>query len=564
MAKTMNYKIPFSIALQEIRNIGDPRSMKPDLEDFNWDSVQETSIFSFGGKDFRREQEMVETARQISITTVKKIIHAQSLNFCCPLEIMEIAFKPKEFSEVYFVVHDTIKHELFFFRAIEDSPRWQEEWFEERTVTGLMKKYGARQCKHIYLMLGNAYQQIVNHNDNISDPGRGYNSYSLKWFFEEYFGVDEYNRFYIALQDYIQEVDEYLDYIRLSLLTPTASINLRKNIQFSLKSTDYEKILSTIMNINMDATTIKCIKEQFIDQNVLEVMLGDHDFAESLLTAEWLYDSMKKAKAIDLTVIGMGYLKSVEQLLYELICLHSDQGYLIQEVGKARGETVFLNQYTIKTKMIDTTIGSMEYFYRNNSNIVNGHRLFRNTVDIDIPKIIDAIRQFKEVRNGFFHKDNITAWRKIEEIRSISLSMMFLLLGSHDLSENDLQQLGMSKNTMSTDYHQLCEYINYHRGEVFVFVNEEDEDMYFVSCYDKSAKPINGRNMIYSGAYFKELGQDGKRFVVLEDETPYAIYLGKIVFEKQTPSPSPVRTKKIFEKGKFVGPSIAEEERIRY
>ena len=142
--------------------------------------------------------------------------------------------------------------------------------------------------------------------------------------------------------------------------------------------------------------------------------------------------------------------------------------------------------------------------------------------------------------------------------------MMFLLLGSHDLSENDLQQLGMSKNTMSTDYHQLCEYINYHRGEVFVFVNEEDEEMYFVSCYDKSAKPINGRNMIYSGAYFKELGQDGKRFVVLEDETPYAIYLGKIVFEKQTPSPSPVRTKKIFEKGKFVGPSIAEEERIRY
>lgn len=53
-----------------------------------------------------------------------------------------------------------------------------------------------------------------------------------------------------------------------------------------------------------------------------QVMLGDHHFSESLITAEWLYDSMKKAQAIDLTVIGMGYFKAVERVLFELICLH--------------------------------------------------------------------------------------------------------------------------------------------------------------------------------------------------------------------------------------------------
>ena len=42
------------------------------------------------------------------------------------------------------------------------------------------------------------------------------------------------------------------------------------------------------------------------------------DFAESLITAEWLRDSMRKAHAIDLTVIGTGYFKAAEQLLFSL------------------------------------------------------------------------------------------------------------------------------------------------------------------------------------------------------------------------------------------------------
>lgn len=63
------------------------------------------------------------------------------------------------------------------------------------------------------------------------------------------------------------------------------------------------------------------IEAQFVNDKVFRFALGNHDYAESLITAEWLINSMEKAKAIDLTVIGMGYLKAVELLLFDLICL---------------------------------------------------------------------------------------------------------------------------------------------------------------------------------------------------------------------------------------------------
>lgn len=563
MSKPLNYRIPFSMALQEIKNIGDPRSMKPRYDDPDWNNARGTALFDFKSDISEKQIALAVSAKNISISIIREIICAQIANFGLPLKMLDISFKPDHFSQVYYVIYDTRKEELLFFREFEDSPLKIAKWFIEENVNRIMKKYNVSKCKHIYFMLGDAYYQIANHNDDVSDPGRGYNFFSLKWFFENYFGVSEYKAFSNALKEYVTEVKGYIDYIRLSLLTPKATISLRKKIEQTLKTTDYEKVLNSSIGIVLGDGTIQALKHRFSDDKVYLVMLGNHDFAESLLTAEWLYDSMHKAKAVDLTVVGMGYLKAVEQLLYELICLHSEQGFKIQEAGKERGCSCFLNNYTIKEKMVDSTIGSMAYFYLDNPNTIKNHSLLNRSVETDANRIIKIIKEFAKIRNGYFHKDNITEWNKIKEIRDISLCLMFVLLGAHELTDTDLQLLGIPPIDMFTDYYFLCEYVHYHRGELFVFVDESNEESYYIGCYDDRAELIDGRAIKYSGAFFKEIGQGSTRYHVQEEETPYAIYLGKIVISGKE-SFELVRATKVYEDGRFVGPSIAEEGKIDY
>jgi len=45
---------------------------------------------------------------------------------------------------------------------------------------------------------------------------------------------------------------------------------------------------------------------------------------------------MKRAKAIDLTTIGTGYFKCIEQLLFNLICLFNDKGLLIKRKNREK------------------------------------------------------------------------------------------------------------------------------------------------------------------------------------------------------------------------------------
>ena len=45
-------------------------------------------------------------------------------------------------------------------------------------------------------------------------------------------------------------------------------------------------------------------------------------------------DSMKRAQAIDLTAIGMGYFKAVEQLLYEILMVNNCEGLTEEQAEK--------------------------------------------------------------------------------------------------------------------------------------------------------------------------------------------------------------------------------------
>lgn len=563
MGNKFNYDSLFDQALQCIKSIRNPHSQHPEEVDLNWNIVSQQLIFNFGGKDFRKFRDVTDASRKISFSCLNAIIMSLFKHYQRQAEAVSVKLKKDSRSEVIFAIKDVQSKTLLIFKEIEDGSFWKLKDSEPEDVQALLKEEGVINCKYIYFLFDYAYLQVIGHNDNENDPGRGYNLYSLKWFFQTYFGEDEYEQFKHSLNKYICNVNDYIGYIYLKSLTPYALINFRKITENRIINFSYDSLLKIKANkYELEKNAFESIRNQFLDERKYMVLLGNHDFSESLITAEWLYDSMRKSQAIDLTVIGMGYFKAVEQLLFDLICLHKNENRLIRKdySFKALPDQIQLSDDSIRGEVIDTSIGSMANFYKDNLDML------RCDLRFSIRKYVrETIFDYKNLRNGYFHKHNIHRWDKIDEIRNKSFYLIFLLLGSQNLDENDLIQLGLPNMKIHDDYYRLCEYVNYHRGELFFLSHEDGREIMFSACSDMHTKIANGNYIEYSGVYLKELSKEGRVFRLSENQLPSAIYLGKLEIEHSEEIKwNPVKTKKIFEDGKFIGPSIAEEDGINY
>ena len=578
MEKSFNYTGLFNQALNKIKATRAPHADRLEDKDLHWDVVQEQALFNFSGEDFDKSALVYKIAKSTSIGVMQFIIEQLLTAYDYNIERVSIfTIRPsvseckkfiqdnrsdddiqkqieKCFARVKFAIKDCDSKTLLLFKEIEDSSIWKLKNREPAPIRAVMDKNGCTSCKYIYLMFDYAYLQLVGYNDDEADPGRGYNLYSLKWFFEKYFGEEEYKRFNAAITDYIAEVDAHIGYTTIKTLTPSSLINFRKNVEGTLLHYQYEKLLMVKQKqFELRDTEFAKIKDRFIDERMLLVLLGTHDCAESLITAEWLFDSMAKAKAIDLTIIGMGYFKAIEQLLFDLISLHKNQGLCIRGIP--------LDDQNIEDKSIDLTLGAMAMFVRDYLDEV-----FRQDIAYQTKKYVrEALFEYADLRNGFFHKDNIKSPVKIKEIRDITYQTFFLLLGTFAISSEDKITLGFPEY-VNTEYHKLCEYINYHSGKIF-FLDLEgyDEEQIGISCADINMKTIDGREVQYSGVYFKEVGPGGRVFRFDEQHLPKTIYLGKFSFERtELIQGDPVKVRKIYENGVFIGPTIAEETEIMY
>ena len=563
-----NYRFYFDQALRKIREVRDPHSQRPETADLKWDMVKKQVIFNFGGSEYEKYSRVHDFAQKASVSILAFIIQRLSEQYGKPLLPVEDHYNDEKISVPLFTFLDESCNTMLFFKEIEECSIWKSKKIEPKPVAQIIKKYGASDCKYIYLMYDYAYLQVVGHNDDVSDPGRGYNLYSLKWFFETYFGADEYGRFLLYLKEYIWKVESYLGYILVRTLTPNTLINFRKITEHAIIVYPYTELL----NINsqkyyLNKNEFEKIRHQFFDENSFTVLLGSHDFAESLITAEWMYKSVKKACAIDLTTVGMGYFKAVEQLLYELICLWKDTGLFVKKdysyENRELPEFIPLSSENIEAGLIDFSIGAMANIVKNC--VKNNVPIFREELLAPTKKYIrEYLFNFADLRNGYFHKHNIHDWGVIDEIRSSAFRTMFLLLGAFNLSKESLITLGAPSFEAFTDYARLCEYVNYHSNEPFYLISGKKE-LLLSSCTDQQPQIINNEYIRYSGAYFKPLGKSGEVFRLDEEHLPKEIYLGKLVFsQSEKPEFSMIKVKKVFENGRYIGPSIAEEDSFDY
>ena len=515
-------------------------------------------MFDHGVREIDWYHGIVHYAKSVSIECFKSIVYHLLKAYGYDFDLFDPDIHLEGTSEVLYAIRDRTKGTILLFKEIERDVLWKLRDREPEQIEQFLKKEGFVSCKYVYLMLDRAYLQIVGHNDDKDDPGRGYNLYSVKWLFETYFGDAEFACFNECLADYEAEVRECLGFIQVKALTPNALVNFRIIVENRLLGFNYRSTLSEITNeygdaFNMDERDYPLMRQQFIDEKYYQVLVSNRDFADSLVTAEWLYESMAKAGAIDLTVIGLGYFKAVEQLLYDLICLHKNEGRRIKRIKSS--ELIELSDQSIDDDIIDSTLGSMANFYKSNL------RILRNAISYKTKTYIkEALFDYARLRNGYFHKANIHDISRVDGIRDASLRIIFLLLGAQSLDHESRSSLGMYDTPIANDNQRLYEYVNYHAGEFFLVAYDDGEEHLGYATPDPEARLTEGRYIEYSGMYLRQLGPESRVFKLDGETIPDRVWLARLNFARTELMNMDIeKVALIFEDGKFVGQSLVEE-----
>nr|WP_072537823.1 hypothetical protein [Anaerococcus mediterraneensis] len=268
-----------------------------------------------------------------------------------------------------------------------------------------------------------------------SNPNMDIELITYEGLIERFFGKEEVENFNKFMVDYQKEMHQILGFQITELLNDETLEKLKKESSDLLINFDYKSINDRTSNYDDGSRLEKLNKENFgklydnfIREKRYEIMVGESDFARSFLTSEWIFRKYLYNENLDNTYIVAGYLKSVEQLLWDII-LRLGQGKYIR--GLEIQET--------DNDDIDKTLGSLEYFITSYENDDIFDEVFAYSKHFLMRYLRGKLRVWRTYyRNGYFHKDNLKDEEKIKKIREETIYIYFLLLGSVDLSKDDI------------------------------------------------------------------------------------------------------------------------------
>lgn len=543
MEKGFDYQRYFGKALEMIKAIRDPYAQRRADIEFGWHTVLQNQIVNVGAADFRKPTDVIDSANDISIVCIYNILIgliADRAKYC---QVLALPGDTRVVAKRPFIAIDTKANRLIVVKNIEQDIALITEEYIPKGITQLMQETGTTTYAQVYLVHENADLQFVGPNNDLSKTAHGKNVYSFPWLFDTYFGEGEYSLFREALTQYNSAVDEYLGYNVVRSLNPTALVNFKKMTERSLCTFTYDQVMSKTITNKFGKKIwlshireVNKLKKQFLSDGVYRLLLAGNDYAESLTTAEWLRDSMKKAHAIDLTVIGTGYFKAAEQMLYALIKLHNPS-------------------FDPKSNL-----GDCATFYKDYHDTILRSDVHWSTRDY----IFEAIYKYADLRNGYFHKHNIHDPAKILDIRSATYTLMFLLLGGQKLSNSDLVSLGLTVVSSDSAFDQLCDYINYHKNSPFC-VEPEGYPEQWIRIIPQTAVPQSTRDTEKGPCvYYNVLGaNDCGRFSA--EDAPKRIWAGTIsISHTASIELAYQKIQLIFEDGKYVGPVVADADDFTY
>ncbi len=435
-------------------------------------------------------------------------------------------------------------------------------------VQSISLQEGISKIKYVSLVRGNANTYNFSRDDNYD--------MSLKEFFVLFFNEEEYFAFEEMEKEFTKLAKDCISHTVVKTLSPYAMYSFKRDIVSYIKSKQFNKIINdSITKGNIDRASSKKIHLQFFSKNHYAAIIGDTLFAESFITAEWMYDSLLDANSIDLTVIALGFFKALEQIMYEYIILHSGEDRKIKRIYtpelKGKPEKIFLNNTSITKKQINTMMDSLIAFFEDNKDL-----FIDDISDKCKEHIISALYEVKNLRNGSFHKNNIEDKKIVEKARTDTYIAIYYILAALKFRDSDKIAFSISLSP-TPDIDKLRDYLNYNVHKIYyIGYNGQLEYAAFANSNKGVTYDIKG-NAHYTDCFFNAFLSIGlKRSIVpIED-----FVKNKIITEERkvdiTESDlfimegefKPVKKgmefsgplKKIFESGKFLIEESVETE----
>ena len=314
---------------------------------------------------------------------------------------------------------------------------------------------------------------------------------SVHDFFLEYFNDENiYNFFIDFLQKNIIEFQEYLGIVTIPRLTSHLLFSFRFEVEKQLlehlqflekqkktcglkhqssdlfypyriidddtrKNVHYDKLEERSLAFINNTCALKVYKEK----KYYRALIGRSNFARCLITSEYLYNNYGKSDQFDFTAIVSGYLKSVEQLMFCIAKTTLDKkredGKYFQiapKIGKKENTIDFTSQ-NLNDGNVDTSIGALCFFFKNNKSLFNIRRGHKET-------LLNCLFCYAdECRNDSFHKNNIDEWNRVDIIRSNTFFIYIALLGCCKIGgseEETIKKLEIATDDqLSRIYYQL-------------------------------------------------------------------------------------------------------------
>ncbi len=397
-----------------------------------------------------------------------------------------------------------------------------ENFYEDYDIAKILINYEVDKVYIIRTVHGKGIDHILKRNEHYKNQNIYVEEIAIKKLFEEYFSIEEYFEFEKSIGEYITQSRKIMGYQSIKVLS-AMNLSVRKLFEEKvLCDWDYEhskyqiiddsnaKIQNKlyVRDYDFKDNWIK-IKENYIGKALYKAMVGSEDFAESFMTSEWLYYSLKGSENFDYTAIVSGYLKSIEQLLFKLVMLNVDNNCVISLKGdkytkqkvKENAVVVYEMNWDKNTKSVkkiitkdgckkwpkfpyidfienqkeymDSSIGTFEYFFRNNPNIF---------IDSDLSNVIcDMVSCFRiECRNGYFHTHNLHDSAIVDKTRENAILLYAILLGCVNKTKDKKEELGIANED---EFDSICKEIremrHYNPNFIFLYNDGTEKKMIY-------------------------------------------------------------------------------------
>lgn len=491
-------KQAFDTAFNKIKQHRDATAVEEYEKEFH--SYTQTAFFDFGGDEYSRYSFLMKEC--------EKEAYSALLSILCTL-LQDKKPVPCQFKNEneFFIALPSSEHSFlgFYFKDY-GIPSSSQNLQISHIVTGFQKKgIDFNELKIVCLVSDSAEKAVFNNDGNSQ-------LISLKSFFEAFLSVDDYEILKTEEMRFTANVRRYLSISIVRTLSPNALFGFKHTVEFMIRGFEYEKLVDASVSANQ----ISLIKKQFIENRYYKAILGKSDFSISFLTAEWLYDSLRNAGTIDLTSVVMGYFKSIEQFLFAYVSLHTRE----KETIHPRSRKIFVlkkNYIPLVDSVISTdkdaitlqALTSFFGYYKETTNNIETRNtdLLSGFIDksTTYEAIVRMLNSITEIRNGYFHKDNITTWETVETARKTAYLFFFYFLGSYQFSDRDKTVFNIPLQNASNDFFKLCEYVHYHRNSIYYLFFDDELKIMCLASYDEKMSYDEYGDISYSGLHLRKV-----------------------------------------------------------